>query len=63
MSEPKPLKDVLKQIGSEVFNQAVDRLTEADQWREWAIKTLDRVSLQNATNDELQKALEERIRA
>lgn len=63
MSEPKQLKDVLKAIGSNIFQDVVEKLSEADQWRQWAVKTLNRIDMQNATNEELQKALEDKMRA
>lgn len=38
-------------------------VTDSIAWRVWAVKTLNRIDMQNATNEELQKALEDKMRA
>lgn len=56
--EPVPLRDLLPRFGKAVLSAGADALAEGQIWRQWAIRKINRIDMQDASTEELQKALE-----
>ena len=61
MSDPESIGSALKRLGLGATSAIADKITEAEEWRKWAIKTLNRIDLQDATNEQLQHELEKKL--
>ncbi len=61
MSDPESIGSSLKRLGLGVTSALADKVAEAEQWRKWAVKTLNRIDLQDVTNEQLQHELEKRL--
>ncbi len=55
---PTPLRDLLPKFGKAVLSAGADALAEGSLWRQWAIRKINRIDMQDASTEELQKALE-----
>jgi hypothetical protein len=61
MSEPESIGNVLKRIGINVASVVSDKIEDAQGWREWAIKVINRIDMQDASNEQLRAAIESKL--